>query len=273
MTRLAVLCAALLTVAVASLTPAVSASSLPARGRAAVGGDVSWPNCPKGMGMASRRSLGLPMPVPGSQFVVIGLTNGPGHTRNPCLAAQVAWAKARHLWTSAYAVASYPTLAQVRKYGGHGTTMVKLRREGVAQARQNVVALHRAGLRSPMVWVDVEPVHGLPWSRFARLNNAFLDGVFAGYRSAGLRVGVYSYAYGWRQITGGRRLPAYPTWVPSGGAQSASALRRCGQPSFSGGRVVLGQWTVSGRDHNVTCPGVTGTATRPSLMPKLFAST
>jgi hypothetical protein len=47
------------------------------------GGDVSWPQCPKGMGIPQKRSLGLPMPVPSAKFVILGLTNGPGFTPNP----------------------------------------------------------------------------------------------------------------------------------------------------------------------------------------------
>ena len=42
------------------------------------GADISWPNCPKGMGIPSRRTLGLPMPKKHAQFAIIGLTNGPG---------------------------------------------------------------------------------------------------------------------------------------------------------------------------------------------------
>ena len=51
-----------------------------------LGGDVSWPQCPKGMGIPEKRSEGLPMPDASARFVVIGLTNGPGFVANPCLA-------------------------------------------------------------------------------------------------------------------------------------------------------------------------------------------
>ena len=68
---------------------------LPCRAGAVLGGDISWPQCPKGMGIPEKRSLGLPMPLPSAQYVVIGLTNGPGFVANPCLADHVAWAKER----------------------------------------------------------------------------------------------------------------------------------------------------------------------------------
>jgi len=137
----------------------------------------------------------------------------------------------------------------------------------VAQAQFNVRNMRRAGLRPPLVWVDVEPVSVQPWSGNVAFNNAVVDGVVAGYRGAGLTVGLYSYAYGWKHITGGRRLPTVATWVPSGDDQRSSALARCGSASFSGGVVLLGQWTADGRDHDVSCRAAGG------RFPRLFAST
>jgi Putative peptidoglycan binding domain len=226
-----------------------------------VGNDISWPNCPTGMGIPSRPTLGLPMPDVASRYAVLGLTNGPAFTPNPCLATQAAWARDRHLWTSAYAVVSYPTAAQLAAHGGTGTLAERLRRVGRAQARATVTTMRAAGLSSPMVWVDVEPVPGVPWSSRTANNNAVVDGAMAQYRAQGYAVGLYSYAYGWKQITGGRQLPALPTWVP-GGAGKASAFARCSQRSFSGGPVLLGQWVSGGRDYDLTCPGVTGSPAR-----------
>lgn len=232
-------------------TPVARASVTPPA--VAYGNDISWPNCPIGVG---DRSLGLPMPASTAHFVVVGLTNGPGFTRNPCLASQVRWAKTRHKWLAAYAVLSYPTPAQLSAYGGAGSATTRLYRTGVAQANRNVAAMRKAGLSTPVLWVDVEPVKLAPWSRSTTGNNAVLNGAVAAYKAAGLRVGFYSYAYGWKEITGGRRLAAYPTWVPSGGATRASAAARCSRTSFSGGPVAMGQWTYAQRDHNVTCGGV-----------------
>ena len=48
--------------------------------------------------------------------------------------------------------------------------------DGVAQANDNVRKLRAAGLRTPLVWVDVEPVKSAPWSGNPALNNAVVDG-------------------------------------------------------------------------------------------------
>lgn len=264
-------------VAVASLAAGLvgaapaAASPLPALGSTATGYDVSWPNCPKGMGIPERRTLGLPMPQADAQFVVAGLTNGPAFTPNPCLAGQVAWTKARHLWLGAYAITTYPSDAELAAHGGTGTLAERLHRVGRAQAAFDLRMMRAAGLRAPMVWVDVEPNSARPWSRDTAANNAVVDGVVAGLEEAGLRVGFYSYASGWRTITGGRRDLVRPTWVPAGLTSRTTALDRCRTPSFSGGPVWFAQWTDDVRDFNVSCPGTTGRARTSPLLPHATA--
>ena len=255
-----------------SVSPA-QASVMPAVGSTATGADISWPNCPRGMGIPERRTAGKPMPISSASFVVMGLTNGPAIYPNPCLASQVQWVKARHLWAGAYSIVSFPTAAELRRYGGSGTTAQKLRRVGLAQAAVNVAVMRRAGLAAPMVWVDVEPVKGWPWSASPAENNLVIDGVLAGYRAAGLRTGLYSYAYGWKQITGGRALPALPIWVTSGNNSAAAAAARCNTGRFSGGPVWLAQWSDGARDFNLTCPGVTGKNGSTGVMKAMFAAT
>lgn len=72
------------------------------------------------------------------------------------------------------------------------------RRVGWAQAAFNVASMREAGLRVPMVWVDVQPYRVAPWSKSPAGNNAVIDGVLAGYKAAGFRTGIYSYDGGWK---------------------------------------------------------------------------
>ncbi len=240
-------------------TPA-SASPLPSPGATAYGNDISWPQCPGNQGGDN-----LPGPMSGASFAIMGLTDGGSFRANPCLARQVASVKARHLWAGAYAIHTYPTRAQLVRYGGSGSVATRLRRVGAAQARFNIASMARVGLRSRMVWVDIEPRKLAPWSR-AAYNNAVLDGVIAGYGAAHLRVGIYSYLSAWQSITGGRVLRGMPTWVPVGNSGGNVALARCAVASFSGSRPWLTQWTDGKRDYNRTCPGVTGTPAHGNLL-------
>lgn len=226
-----------------------------------LGADISWPQCPRGLGIPERRTLGLPMPLPQAEYVVLGLTNGPGHTANPCLADQVAWVRERGLMAAAYAVASFPddaTVAEDRGSGPHdgSTELGALANAGYQQALGNVTTMRAAGLATPMVWVDVEPVRDFEWSGDRVANAAVVEGAARAYADAGYRVGVYSTPYLWSEVVGDLAL-GLPEWRAAGQTSRAEARERCGPDwTIQGGRAVLGQWVEQGRDQNVTCPGV-----------------
>lgn len=229
-------------------------------GQGAVGRDISWPNCPRGMGIPQRRTLGKPMPPPGTDYVVIGLTNGPGFYPNPCLAYQVAYARELNLWAAAYAVVTYPTPSELTQYGGAGphasnTKEGRLRNAGWAQARKNIANMRAAGLESPIIWVDVEPVlPPSPWSDDIAANRFVVEGAIGGYRAAGLEVGVYSTTYLWQSIVGATSY-GLPEWRAAGQATKAEALARCTTGTIQGGDAVLGQWATPDVDFDVLCPG------------------
>jgi len=223
-----------------------------------VGGDVSWPQCPVGMGIPARRSLGLPMPGERARFVVIGLTNGPAFTPNPCLATQVQWARDRGLPTSAYAVATWPTARQLARYGGSGpyagtTTRSRLRNVGYAEGRYNLRRLASAGLTVPHVWIDVEHYSIRPWSSQRRSNRAVVRGIVRAYQDAGVATGFYSTTLQWPDIIGSVRW-GLPEWHTAGPRGRSVALSRCSEPSFQAGAVVLAQWWTDVADHDLVCP-------------------
>jgi hypothetical protein len=100
--------------------------------------DISWPRCP-----GSQGGYDLAGPTPGASFAVLGLTNGGSFRANPCLGRQVRGVKARHLWAGAYAISTYPTSAELARYGGTGTMAERLRRAGAAQAEFNLATMAR----------------------------------------------------------------------------------------------------------------------------------
>ena len=144
---------------------------------------------------------------------------------------------------------------------------------GYAKASQDVKWVSSAGLgidtQAPLVtvpgavasfawWLDVET--GNTWQpgpAGSAMNVAVLQGMVAALRTAGATaVGVYSTASQWAQVTGTATassgpLVGLPDWVP-GAASLAGAVANCGLPSFTGGKVVLTQWTGTA--------GITGTA-------------
>jgi hypothetical protein len=226
-----------------------------------LGADISWPQCPRGLGIPERRTLGLPMPLPQVEYVVLGLTNGPGFTANPCLRDQVAWTRERGLMTAAYAVASFPDDPAVAEHGTDGpydagTDLGALANTGYQQALANVVTMRDADLATPMVWVDVEPVRDFEWSTDPVANAAVVEGATRAYADAGYRVGIYSTPVLWADVVGDLAL-GLPEWRAAGQTSRAEARNRCGEDwTIQGGRAVLGQWVEGSRDQNITCPGV-----------------
>ncbi|RJS45534.1 hypothetical protein [Nocardioides cavernaquae] len=228
--------------------------------RQVLGADASWPQCPRGMGIPQKQSKGAPMPTDAAEFVVLGLTNGPSFTPNPCLADQLAWVRERDLMVGAYAVVSWPTDAQLAKVGKKGpydgaTRLGALRNAGYQAALFTIATMREAGLRTPAVWIDVEPVPDFDWSADLAANAAVVEGTARGYRDAGLRIGYYSVKSLWQRVVGDLRVNA-PEWRAAGQTSLTAALDRCSEDwSFGGGRAVLAQWVEDDRDRNVTCPG------------------
>lgn len=225
-----------------------------------LGADVSWPQCPRGMGIPQKRSFGAPMPSTEARFVVVGLTNGPGFTPNPCLADQVTWVRSRHLLAAAYAVLSYPDARTLAVTGARGpydvaTRLGRLGNVGYQQALYNVDNLRASGLHTPIVWLDVEPVPLFDWSSDVVANAAVVRGAARGYRDQGLAIGAYSTQVLWQRVVGDLAL-GVPEWRAAGETSHAEAVRRCGNSRmFQGGKSVLAQWVEAGRDRNVTCGG------------------
>ncbi len=232
-----------------------------------IGGDISWPQCPRGMGIPQKRSQGSPMPVAAVRYVIIGLTNGPGFYPNPCLAGQTDWVKSRHLMAAAYSVISTPRKGDLETYGGkgpfdRGTRLGQHSNVGYQQAKLNLSTMKGAGLRSPIIWLDVEPVPAFDWPSDTAANAAVVRGAARGYTDAGFRIGVYSTHALWQRVVGDLRL-GIPEWRAAGQTSKAEALRRCGKERmFQGGRSVLGQWVEAGRDMNITCPGASAELSR-----------
>ena len=245
--------------ALPTLTHSTPVAPRAERGRL-FGADVSWPQCPKGMGIPQKRSEGRPMPTAAARFVVLGLTNGPSFVANPCLADQLDWARKRQLLVAAYSVVSYPderTLAALRGRGpfAGGTRLGALRNVGYQAALFNVATMRRVGLTTPVVWIDVEPVLHFDWSPDVEANAAVVQGVARGYQDAGFRIGLYSIGSLWTRVVGSLRFGA-PEWRPAGERGLGEAIDRCGPDwSFQGGPAVLAQWVEDGRDRDVTCPG------------------
>jgi hypothetical protein len=197
------------------------------------------------------------MPAPGAAFVVVGLTAGRGFTANPCLGSQVAWARQHTVPASAYLVATYPTRAEMRRWGAQGprpatTVSDRVFNVGWAQARAALDVLSRSGLGARSVWIDVETVRNRPWSPDTERNTALVRGVAAAVRAAGHLPGLYTNSSSWTGLTDGARL-GLPEWRTVGPRSRSAARAACGAWPLNGGQVLLVQYWTSTVDHDVLC--------------------
>jgi hypothetical protein len=226
-----------------------------------LGSDISWPQCPPGMGIPQKRSHGGPGPVVEARYVIVGLTNGPGFYPNPCLQSQVDDTRRAGRMIAAYAVASYPEQRLLDQHGQDGpydgsTPAGALANTGYQQAMFNVRSMKATGLLTPIVWIDVEPVPDFAWTSDLGANASVVVGIARGYEDAGYAIGVYSTPLLWAGVVGDLEL-GVPEWRAAGQTSSAEALSRCGDDwRIQGGEAVLGQWVQDDRDMNLTCPGI-----------------
>ncbi|HEX3708074.1 MAG TPA: hypothetical protein VHV76_15720 [Mycobacteriales bacterium] len=223
------------------------------------GGDISWPNCPKGEGIPSRRSSGEPLPDSTAKFVIVGVTNGPGFHPNPCLADQLLWVSTHRLRLGAYAMTTFPRPAQLLRYGQQGpydgsTARGALRNAGYAEASYNLSTMTATGMLAPVVWVDVEPYPAAPWPHNHGNNRAVITGAIKAYTDAGHRVGIYTYANGWRQVVGGWRLPNLPAWSTIGHGSATGARKVCKVGPSGGPNWIVQWWRNDSRDRDLICP-------------------
>lgn len=199
------------------------------------------------------------MPYAHVRFVVIGLTNGKSLTRNPCLARHVAWARAHHTWTAAYAFTTFPKDRQIRNLGRSGPYdgrhwLGRVQNAAWKTAMYNVRTMRAHGFVTPHVWIDVEASSSRPWTHNKSWNRAVLAVWTRAYRTAGYGVGVYSSRSIWHSIMGSHR-PNLPEWRTAGPASGRAALGRCRERSFQGGRGIIAQWWDRRRDYDRMCPG------------------
>jgi hypothetical protein len=271
-----------------SAAPAASAWSgrlravtahLTAAAPAVIGRDISFPQC------------GGPLPAERTAaFGILGANGGKTFTRNPCLVAELAWAKRLEAPPAFYANTGNPgpkrathwpigqtapkvcsardpnSLGCSYDYGWNAAWHAYTAATDAAQRLHRVDrvnARHRAA--NVDWWLDVETMNS--WQTLdhgaSALNGqrdaATIAGAVNALWAAGVqRVGIYSTSYQWTAITGSPiatrgAFRANPVWL-AGFDNHNDAARGCDYRSFTGGPVLLTQYLhKDGFDANVRC--------------------
>jgi hypothetical protein len=223
------------------------------------GVDISYPQC------------GRPLPT-GQAFAIVGVNGGTPARTNPCLAAELAWARRSTGQTTQDAVQLYVNTANPG--GGATWPQSGSNRHGLCDGSNSRACAYQYGwerarddatvraISNPEQyrwWLDVETVNSWDYTSGGRTRNAaVLEGMTEYFTSIGSRgVGLYSTATQWRQIVGGgvestSSLNGLPNWRPTGNNQ-AGAVVNCGlAPLTPGGTIELTQYTRE-FDYNHSC--------------------
>ena len=252
----------------ASILIAVAALAGPASASAAIGYDISYPQCGRGF-------------PPELTFSVLGVNGGKPYRPNPCLGAgsapsELLWGgqtsqfyantgdpgpKRSPHWPSGQSspkpcnTAANPGLGTAECHYDYGWNVAADSYRDAVNAFVSLGWAPPGATRTPVAevwWLDVETAN--TWTRNITLNAQALRGgadYLAAVGAAG--VGFYSSPLAWRSITGAAiTLQGYKSWL-AGFGTLATAQDKCAGPGFTGGGVRLAQYASAGFDADYDC--------------------
>ncbi len=214
-------------------------------------------------------------------FAVIGVNGGLANNSNPCVGAELSWARAApgqkrprqpsvslYIDTGnpgAHRVGDWPRSGTAPSYGtcnGRLTNACSFiyGEQRAAYSYGIVAALEPLAARKAPWWLDVELQAS--WAGTYQLNIAALRGFLAGLRNAGAigPIGLYSTSAQWREITGltAQTTPTafsrpLPEWIAGTGATQAQARQNCASGDFTGVAPTLAQYKIGDFDADLRC--------------------
>ncbi len=221
------------------------------------GYDISYPQC------------GAPYPA-NPAFGIVGVNGGRVFSVNPCLASQITWgggAKTElyintgnpgpglsQFWPSGQTSPRFCDPANLDTADcayDYGWNAAKQSWETAGQAYATLGLT--ASPAATAWWLDVETTNS--WRSNTALNVAALQGEVDYLRSVGVtKLGFYSTTAQWGTITGGSRtFAAYPSWGAGASSEKAARQHCVSTPGFTGGRLAMVQFIVSGFDADIRC--------------------
>ena len=131
---------------------------VPPRDGPVLGADISWPQCPPGMGIEHKETSGQPMPTAGGGVRRHRADQRPRLPRQPVPGRPGRLGpRAPACWCAAYSVISWPDEAAQRAVRRARVRPATRRRSSTS------ASMEAAGLDSPIVWLDVEQVPHYEW--------------------------------------------------------------------------------------------------------------
>lgn len=263
------------------LTPSEAFAARQSKPPELVGYDVSYPQCGKR----------LPTDY---YFAIVGVNGGNAATTNSCLSGQLVWANQAKTGSNQPRVQLYVNTANPGEVIDQITTWPSSNTDKTGFTTNNpygtctgsnddacswqygwnrsveayldrfVPAAKTAGIDQAISaytwWLDVETMNTWQAGSTEALarNTAAIEGFASYYQTHGAKVGLYSTAFQWSEITGNTvssssNLNGLPNWRPSGASLSNAKANCSVAPLTTGGFISLTQYVVKNLDHNHSC--------------------
>lgn len=218
----------------------------------------------------------LSYPADSFHFGIVGVTRGKAFTHNTRFASEVSWTKVGGAPTTVYMNLNAPYGSTV---AGHISTPKSCPSRVVANAEPTECEGYNYGYNAaqdafayakkvewlyPLWWLDVEEANS--WSATTTVNAATIQGAIDYLNTQGIRVGVYSMPFMWRNVAGKDFVPtqviggvavSIPTWLPIGITNQVGALNKCvtAKSFITGSPIWLIQYVLNSKavDQNVAC--------------------
>jgi hypothetical protein len=226
-----------------TLTPIITDALSPYQ-TGSTGIDVSWPseNC------RSVKSGTLK-----TAFAVIGVNHGLDFTGNTCLVQEVSPFNDYALYLNT----GYPGKSYGLKYKSTPEKCTKSDYQclafnyGFNDVRYSITYTDLRNVHTTNWWLDVETDNS--WTTNPAINTASLLGMIAGLRYYTFlpSIGFYAFPGQWDQITSSWQS-GIPAWVATGTTSRKASLLACHELSFTGGKIVLTQYTLK-LDEDYAC--------------------
>lgn len=200
--------------------------------------DVSWPNCDIYLAPA--------------EAGIVGVNGGLALRPNPCLRQEALSYKQ----LSVYVNTGYPGTRIARKFQSGpkdcaaNDKVCRAYNYGYNSGVYDIKYSLMSGVIAKRWWLDVETENS--WDKSSAVNRAALNGTLDALRFVGQgNLGFYSYPGQWDDLTNNWRS-GYPQWVATGSVERSDALKACHGSGFTGGPILLAQYTPE-LDANVVC--------------------
>jgi hypothetical protein len=228
-----------------TLVSSSSASALSPFTRGTTGIDASWPKQNCDLVQKSR---------PAAAFGIIGVNHGLDFTYNNCLSQEAGTFGNNY---SLYLNTGYPGISYSLKYQSYPRHCSEFSNQclaynyGYNDAKLSIKYADLNNAHATNWWLDVETDNS--WTDNPFVNVSELQGTIAAIKQYTFfsTIGFYSLQDQWFILTGDWDND-YFAWTATGADNKAAAVEACREPSFTGGKLLLAQYTLK-LDEDYVC--------------------